>query len=127
MRCMFCYSIYLSKRPHQMRSLENVNHADELSSLNLNLNWLSNYWCVINLIRKACRKNLNMKLSQREKRFDIIKMSFVKFQNLKVRVRTYKNDFFNTGINVKVRGKLTRKSEKWRNKTNKQSTSTRIT
>ena len=38
----------------------------------------------------------------------------VKFQNVKVRVCACKNYFFNTGINVKIVGKLTRKSEKWR-------------
>ena len=39
----------------------------------------------------------------------------LKVENVKVRVRAYKNCFFNEGINVKIIVKLRRKSEKWKN------------
>lgn len=86
-----------------MCSLENVNHAGEFSCLRVNLNWLSNYSCVTDLITTACGKHFNMKISESEKN--------KRFENVNVRVRSCKNGFFNTGINVKIICKLTRKGE----------------
>ena len=91
-----------------MCSLENVNHAGELSCLRVNLNWLSNY----SLSKYSCGKHFNVKISESEKRFDI-KMSLESFKMLMSEFVLVKNEFFNTGINVKIISNLTKKSEKW--------------
>ena len=82
----------------------------------LNLNWLSNYSCVIDLITTACGKHFNMKISESEKRFDI-KMSLESFKMLMSEFVLVKNEFFNTGINVKIISNLTKKTRSGQNKT----------